>query len=92
MIVRIMGEGQYRLDAMHLGHINEIDERLTRAILRDDRAAFDAEFPALVGHIRDHGQPVPFSELVPSEVVIPPADAGFDEVRELVGPDGLVPD
>lgn len=91
MIVRIMGEGQYRLDAEHLGHINAIDERLTRALERGDRAAFDAEFPALVSHIREHGEQVPHTELVASEVVIPPADAGFEEVRDLVGADGLVP-
>lgn len=91
MIVRIMGEGQYRLDAEHLGHINEIDERLTRALEGGDRAAFDREFPLLVGHIREHGEPVPAGELVASEVVIPPADAGFEEVRDLVGADGLVP-
>lgn len=91
MIVRILGEGQYRIDTAHLDHINEIDERLTQAIVRGDRAAFDTEFPALVGHIRDHGEPVPLAELVASEVVIPPADAGFEEVRDLVGADGLVP-
>ncbi len=91
MIVRIMGEGQYRLDAEHLGHINEIDERLTRALESDDRATFEAEFPLLVGHIREHGEPVPHTELVASEVVIPPADAGFEDVRGLLRADGLVP-
>lgn len=91
MIVRIMGEGQYRLDAEHLGHINAIDERLTRALEGGDRAAFDREFPLLVGHIRKHGEPVSAGELVASEVVIPPADAGFEEVRGLLRADGLVP-
>lgn len=91
MIVRIMGEGQYRLGAEHLTHINEIDERLTRALEIADRAAFDRELQLLVGHIRGHGDPVPHTELVTSEVVIPPADAGFEEVRDLVGADGLVP-
>ena len=91
MIVRILGEGQYRLGDADVPEIDAIDERLTGAIERGDRAAFAADFAELVAHVRMHGEPTAAEHLGASDLILPPADAGFDEVRALLHADGLVP-
>jgi hypothetical protein len=37
------------------------------------------------------GKPLPDDEIVPSDLVLPSADASLDEVRELLGDEGLIP-
>lgn len=91
MIVRILGEGQYRVPDGHLGHLNAIDARLEHAIAADDRHTFGADFDALLRFVRSNGTPVEHAELASSDLLLPPADASFDEVRSMLGAGGLVP-
>ncbi len=56
MIVRILGEGQYRLSDADVLDIDALDERLTAAIGRSDQAAFEADFAALVVYVRTRGE------------------------------------
>ncbi len=91
MIVRILGEGQYRLGDADVPEIDAIDERLTGAIERGDRAAFAADFAELVAHVRTQGEPTAAEHLGASDLILPPADAGFEEVRALLHAGGLVP-
>ena len=37
------------------------------------------------------GEPLPDDSLVDSHLILPPADATLEEVRELLGDDGLIP-
>ena len=91
MIVRILNEGQYRLPGEHLGHLTAIDERLEIALQRADRAGFSADFGELLDFVRSRGAAVDGAGLEASDVLLPPADASFDEVRAMLGRDGLVP-
>ncbi|MDA8203468.1 MAG: hypothetical protein M0Z49_12045 [Chloroflexi bacterium] len=91
MIVRILGEGQYRLGDADVPEIDAIDERLTGAIERGDRAAFAADFAELVAHVRTQGEPTAAEHLGASDLILPPANAGFEEVRALLHAGGLVP-
>ncbi len=90
MIVRILGEGQYHLADGDIPDVDAIDSRLTRAIERGDRAGFLADFTALVAYVRTHGEPTAPEHLGASDLVLPPADAGFDEARAMLRDDGLV--
>ena len=91
MIVRILGEGQYRLPDADVPDVDAIDDRLTAAIERGDQAGFVADFTALVTYVRTHGEPAAPEHLGASDLVLPPGDAGFDEVRTMLRDDGLVP-
>ena len=91
MIVRILGEGQYRLPDADVPDLNAIDERLTSALERGDRPGFEADFAELVAYIRGHGEEVAADHLAASALVLPPADAGFEEVRAMLRADGLIP-
>ena len=92
MIVRIMGEGQLRLDAGSLDDLNRLDEELGAAIDSGDDERFRAALLALLDAVRAVGTPVPDEELVDSDLVLPYAEAHVDEVRAMLTDDGLIPE
>jgi len=91
MIVRIMGEGQLDVADEHLAVLDGYDDELQVAIEGDDDAAFRAALTALLSKVREIGAAVPDDEIVPSDLLLPAEDAHVDEVREMLGADGLVP-
>ena len=88
MIIRISGEGQYRLDDTAQARINELDDALEASL---DGPGFTDALAALIAEVRTIGQPLSDEELVPSDVVLPPADATVDEVRAMLTDEGLIP-
>ena len=92
MIVRIMGEGQLRLDAGSLDELNRLDDELGAAIDSGDDERFRAALMALLDAVRAAGTPVPDEELVDSDLVLPYAEAHVDEVRAMLTDDGLIPE
>lgn len=90
MIVRIQGEGQYRLDESAIGEINRLDEALGASLGQGD-AEFQAALAAIEGVVRERGSRLADEELVESDVVLPPSDATADEVRAMLDDDGLIP-
>lgn len=91
MIVRILGEGQLDVPEAELDRLNELDDALARAVDGDDESAFGSALAALLDRVREVGAPVPDDTLVPSDLVLPSADAGLAEVRDLLGEEGLIP-
>lgn len=91
MIVRILGEGQLDVPEAELDRLNELDDALARAVDGDDESAFSSALAALLDRVREVGAPVPDDTLVPSDLVLPSADAGLAEVRDLLGEEGLIP-
>ncbi|WP_052849411.1 PspA-associated protein PspAA [Streptomyces avicenniae] len=92
MIVRIMGEGQVRLDDSHLPVLNKLDDELLAEVEGGDAAAFRGTLDALLAAVRELGTPLPDDSLEPSELILPAADASIDEVRAMLTDDGLIPD
>jgi hypothetical protein len=92
MIVRIMGEGQYRIDDSDRDDLNELDNAAVAAAQGGDEAAFLQSFAALIAHVRKVGTPLGGDELEGSDVLIPPADISFAEVQHEFTGDGLIPD
>ncbi len=91
MIVRILGEGQYRLPDADVPDFDAIDDQLTGAAERGDQAGFRADFAALVAYVHGHAEPIAPEHLGASDLMLPPADAGFDEVRAMLRDDAPVP-
>jgi hypothetical protein len=92
MIVRIMGEGQFRIDDSDRDDLNELDNAAVAAAQGGDEAAFLQSFAALIAHVRKVGTPLEGDELEGSDVLIPPADISFAEVQHEFTGDGLIPD
>ena len=91
MIVRIIGEGQLHVPAEHLAELNEIDDSLALAVDASDESMFRRDLARLLDRVRALGTPVPQDELRSSDFILPGSDADLDEVRALLGEEGLIP-
>jgi hypothetical protein len=92
MIVRILGEGQWELDASHLEALNALDSKVEQAIEIGDQAAFAQGLVALLDVVRQQGTRLEDDSLQESDVILPMSDATLEEVRALLTEEGLVPD
>ncbi|MFF1638457.1 hypothetical protein ACFVXA_12630 [Streptomyces sp. NPDC058246] len=91
MIVRIMGEGQVRLDASHLTELNKLDDDLLAEMERGDEPGFRRTLDALLEEVRRRGAPLPDDALHPSDLILPSPDATLEEVRAMLSDEGLIP-
>jgi hypothetical protein len=93
VIVRLMGEGQYRVDDELLPALNELDDQALAALGRDDEAELDRYLDEMWQLIKTRGTELPLDEIENSDVVIPPSDLTLEETRALMSEDeGLIPD
>ena len=92
MIVRILGEGQLEVPDSSQEQLNELDTTLQKACDADDADAFDAALGDLLAKVREVGTPLPDDQIVPSELILPSADASLAEVKALLTDEGLIPD
>ncbi len=90
MIVRILGEGQFRVDEAAAVKLTALDKDLDAAVRDDAEAAFSATLHAAVALVRTSGAPVGEDEFVTADYILPFADATVDEVRKLLA-DGTIP-
>jgi hypothetical protein len=91
VIVRILGEGQFRVDDAAAAELNQLDTELETAVEHGDEAAFTAALTQLLANVRAHGSPLPPDMLEPSELILPHQDSSMDEVRKLLTDEGLIP-
>ena len=91
MIVRILGEGQYDVADDALDELNRLDGAVEAAVDAGDEAAFGPALAALLDGVRSVGTAHAVDSLDESDLILPPEDATIDEVRELLGDEGLIP-
>jgi hypothetical protein len=92
VIVRLMGEGQWRVDDAVAARLNELDDEVAKAVAAQDEAALWRGLQALGDEVRDHGERLDDNELLPSDAIIPPEDLSLEEAHELLEGEGLIPD
>jgi hypothetical protein len=92
VIVRLMGEGQYRVDDGQLAGLNELDDAAVRALEAGDEDGFRSAVEGLAARVRESGDRLPDDELAGSDLIVPPPDLSLDEARELFSGEGLIPD
>jgi hypothetical protein len=91
VIVRIMGEGQVKLDDSHFPVLNKLDDELLAEMESGDGEGFRRTLCALLEAVRSAGAPLPDDSLEPSELILPAPDASLEEVRSMLTEDGLIP-
>lgn len=91
MIVRILGEGQFDVPDRDVEALNELDDALVEAIEAGDQERFRSALDQLLAAVRVHATPHALDTLDTSDVVLPAPDATLEEVRALLGDEGLVP-
>lgn len=91
MIVRIMGEGQWHVDEALITELNRIDALLDADLESGTEDELASHILAMHRSIKELGIPVAVEELVPSDAVVPPAGIAVEELRQLIGQEGLIP-
>jgi len=92
VIVRLMGEGQYRIDEDVRTQLNELDEQAVAAMEGDDEPALDGLLDRMWDLVEERGERLPDDEIATSDLIIPPSDLTLEETRKLFTDEGLVPD
>ena len=92
MIVRVMGEGQWRVDDDLKARLNELDDAIGAAVEAGDVERVRATLRELAQLVKSEGEKLPDDELQPSEAIVPPDDLSLEEARELLTGEGLIPD
>ena len=92
MIVRVMAEGQYRLDESHHAKLNELDDAVVATVDGGDEQGYAAAFSDLLSFVRDNGAALGADELEGSDFMLPPADLSFAEAANEFTGEGLIPD
>ena len=92
MIVRISGEGQFRLPDEDGDRLNELDNSAVAAVEEGDEEKFRSLFEEMLSLVQSDGEALPDDELVESDVILPPRDVSFEEAAGEFTGDGLIPD
>lgn len=92
MIVRISGEGQYRLPDADADRLNELDNRAVAAVDAGDEIGFGELWAQMLALVETDGEAIADDELVPSDVILPPRDSSFAEAAAEFTGEGLIPD
>jgi uncharacterized protein (UPF0210 family) len=75
----------------HLDELNGLDAQVESAVESDDEPGFESALAALLDAVRSGGTRLPDDALQASDLVLPPSDATIEEVRALLGDEGLIP-
>lgn len=94
MIVRILTEGQWRLDDTVVEQLNGLDDAVEQAVTAGDQDQLATALHALLEQVRGAGEALADDDLEDSDLILPSADATLAEVKELLDEtdhQGLIP-
>jgi hypothetical protein len=92
VIVRLMGEGQYRVDDSLLDRLNELDDKAMAAAEADDEPTLDQALDEMFQLVKSEGEPLADDEIATSDALIPPSDLTLEETKQLLSHEGFIPD
>jgi len=92
VIVRLMGEGQYRVSDELRQRLEALDDEAMAALSDEDEGELDAKLDEMSELVRKEGERLPDEDLSASDAVIPPSDLTLEETRQLFSEEGLIPD
>jgi hypothetical protein len=92
VIVRISGEGQFRLPDGNADRLNELDDRAVGAVESGDKTGFRELWEQMLELVTSDGSALDDDELVESDVILPPRDISFEEAQAEFTGEGLIPD
>jgi hypothetical protein len=92
VIVRLSGEGQYRVADEVVQRLNELDDAAQAAVEEEDEPELDKRLDEMWEIVRREGELLADDDLSPSDFVIPPSDLTLEETKRLFSAEGLIPD
>jgi hypothetical protein len=92
VIVRVSGEGQFRLPDGDAEKLNQLDNDAVAAVEAGDEERFRELWNQMLELVAADGNALDDDELVESDVILPPRDTSFDEAKREFTGEGLIPD
>jgi hypothetical protein len=92
VIVRVSGEGQFKLPDEDAEKLNDLDNRAVSAAEEGDEQDFRKLWTEMLDLVASDGNAVADEELVESDVILPPRDLSFAEAQGEFTGEGLIPD
>ncbi|RXA19898.1 hypothetical protein EQO05_07045 [Methanosarcina sp. MSH10X1] len=92
MIIRIMGEGQYRAPEALCDELNQIDNRIVDLVEEGKAEEFQSELAKLISEIKKKGEPIEAEEITESDIIVPPEDLSLEEARDVFKGSGIFKD
>ncbi|AAM04875.1 TPA: hypothetical protein HA338_08945 [Methanosarcina acetivorans] len=92
MIIRIIGEGQYRAPEALCEELNKIDNRIVVLVSQGKAQEFRQELARLISEIKEKGESVSAEEILESDIIVPPEDLSLEEAKEVFTGSGIFED
>lgn len=92
MIIRIMGEGQYRAPEALCEELNQIDNRIVQLVTEGKVEEYKKELSGLISQIKEKGEAVKPEEILNSDIIVPPEDLSFEEAKDIFKGTGIFAD
>ena len=90
MIIRILGIGQFKLDDRHIDSLNKIDNQIVEHVSKGREKEFRKDLAKIISMIQEKGEAIDPAEIVPSDIIVPPADMTLDEAKQVFSGEGLI--
>ncbi|HET7149129.1 MAG TPA: hypothetical protein VFI73_11590 [Candidatus Nitrosopolaris sp.] len=91
-IVRVMGQGQFRINNRTARMISKIDRELVKIIQTHEQGEKDysRRVAEVVRLVLKAGLPLEHKEIVQSDIIVPGADISIDDAKNLFRNQGLI--
>jgi phage shock protein A len=84
IVVRVQGEGQFRLASSYKGNLDGYDQKVVDAIEAGEPAALKQSVHDVIAFVKSHGVAVADTENAASQVVLPSEDLTLDEAKKIM--------
>jgi hypothetical protein len=92
VIVRVAGQGQYRIPDEDQDRLNELDNAAVEAVEAGDEGRFKELWGQILALVEADGNELDGDELTESDIILPPRDVTIEEARHEFTGEGLIPD
>lgn len=90
MIIRILGIGQFKLDDRHIDSLNKIDNQIVEHVSKGREKEFSRDLAKIISMIQENGEAIDPAEIIPSDIIVPPADMTLEEAKQVFSGEGLI--
>jgi hypothetical protein len=92
--VRVMGQGQFRVNHRTANRINDIDNSIVETIKRiiADEKEFKKKLRHMLSLVLKEGQELSNTEIIKSDMILPSNDISVEEAKNVFKGQGVVPE
>jgi hypothetical protein len=89
MIIRIMGEGQFKVKSSLFDDLNKIDNKIVECVHKGNEKEYKKNLLKLISTIKREGKALDDKELVQSDIIVPMADMTLKEAGDVFKGTGI---